>query len=212
MTFQGDLARRVVPIDLLPDVERPEERSGFVHADLRGYVVRQRPQLVVAALTILRAYCLDGRADQHLPPYGSFEAWSDLIRSALVWARAADPCLGRVGLQATSDEGYEPLRDLLEAWHACYGKTPMTLKAVFQHFEIYAHEEAYQQLEASCNEFAEQRGAMSKKGNGRTISAVSFGRSLAKVEKRILNGKRFEKSGGNDKGGTRWIVVEIGVK
>ena len=34
MSFRGDTARRVVPIDLLPEVERPEERTGFAHPKL----------------------------------------------------------------------------------------------------------------------------------------------------------------------------------
>ncbi len=207
MTFRGDLARRVVPIDLLPDVERPEERTGFAHADLREYVRQQRPLLVTAALTILRAYCLEGRPAQPLSTYGSFEAWSDLIRAALVWAGAVDPCLGRVGLQAASDEAYDVLGELLEAWPACYGDKPTTLKTVFHHLTMYLQEESYQRLEASCIEFAEQSGtARTTAGREQKLHAGSLGKKLAKVEKRIINGKRFERHGERDKDGTKWRV------
>ncbi len=74
---------------------------------------------MAAALTLLRAYVVDGRPPHGLTPYGSFEAWSDLIRSALVWCDQPAPCLGRGGLEARRDAGYEGLAALLAAWHAC---------------------------------------------------------------------------------------------
>ena len=57
---------------------------------------------------------------QGLTPYGSFEAWSDLIRNAVVWLGEADPCEGRQDLAAHTDDGYEQLATLLTAWEACY--------------------------------------------------------------------------------------------
>jgi hypothetical protein len=56
MTYESDTARRVVPIALDPQMERPEERTGFQHSPLLPWVTEQRPPLVAAALTILRAY------------------------------------------------------------------------------------------------------------------------------------------------------------
>ena len=140
MSFRGDTARRVVPIDLLPEVERPEERTGFAHPKLLAYLSAQRPTLVAAALTLLRAYVVAGRPPQGLTAYGSFEAWSELVRAALVWAGQPDPCLGRQGLEASSDAAYEGLAELLDAWHACYGDKPQTLKTVFRHLTMYAEE------------------------------------------------------------------------
>ena len=155
MSFRGDTARRVVPIDLLPDVERPEERTGFAHPDLLAYLTAHRPLLVAAALTLLRAYVVAGRPPQGLTAYGSFEAWSDLIRAALVWAGQPDPCLGRVGLEASSDAGYEGLAELLEAWHACYGEQPTTLKTVFRQLTMYEQESDYQRLQEAIEGFCD---------------------------------------------------------
>jgi putative DNA primase/helicase len=50
-----------------------------------------RAQLVAAGLTVLRGYSAAGRPDMRLPPWGSFEGWSKLVRGALVWAGEADP-------------------------------------------------------------------------------------------------------------------------
>lgn len=200
MGFRGDLARRVVPIDLLPDTENPEERTGFAHPHLLRYIEHQRPQLVVAGLTLLRAYCVAGRPTQPLPTYGSFEAWSDLIRSALVWCGCADPCLGRVGLEASSDEAYDALGELLDAWHDCYGSDPTTLKTVFRHLQLYEQESTYQRLAEAIDAF----GNTAEK-NGK-VSAVSLGKKLKKAEKRIINHKRFEKQSDRGKDGFNWSI------
>jgi hypothetical protein len=84
LRYAGDMARRVVPITLSPNVENPETRSDFRHSNLLGWVKENHPRLLVEALTILRAYILAGKPAQNIPPYGSFEEWSDLVRSAIV--------------------------------------------------------------------------------------------------------------------------------
>src|SRR5262249_5963383 len=76
----ADTARRICHIRLESDHERPEERSGFKHPDLLGYVGSRRDQLLAAALTILRAYCVADRPDQQLTAWGSFDSPSPLLR------------------------------------------------------------------------------------------------------------------------------------
>ena len=89
--YVGDVARRVVPIAIDPIMERPEERTGFAHPSLLPWVHAERPRLTMAALTIVKAYFEAGCPAQGLTPFGSFEAWSDLIRQALVWAGGRTP-------------------------------------------------------------------------------------------------------------------------
>jgi hypothetical protein len=132
LQYVGDLARRVVPIALDPKMEKPEERTGFRYPDLLAHVAQERPRLVSAALTILKAYFVDGCPSQGLSAYGSFQPWSDLIRSALVWTGEEDPCEGRKTIEA-QDPGHEALAGLLEAWHVCYpAGTKVTLKRLKQ--------------------------------------------------------------------------------
>jgi hypothetical protein len=118
--FLGDLARRVVPIHLDPKLERPEERTGFKYPDLLAHVRQQRPALVVAAITVLKAYFEDGCPQQDLSAYGSFQPWSDLIRSALVWAGERDCCEGRKDIEARNDPEFGTIATLLAAWFVCY--------------------------------------------------------------------------------------------
>src|SRR5262245_12391616 len=84
--YAGDVARRVVPIAIDPAMECPEERTGFTHPSLLTWVMKERPRLTIAALTIVKGYFDAGCPSQGVTPFGSFEAWSDLIRQALVWA------------------------------------------------------------------------------------------------------------------------------
>ncbi|KAA0249821.1 MAG: hypothetical protein EDX89_23530 [Acidobacteria bacterium] len=113
LVFDGDLTTRVIPCDLDPGVERPEERQFEVN--LYRHVPQHRGELVVAGLTILRAYVVAGRPAQPIPTFGRFEEWSDLVRSALVWLGTADPCAGRARIEE-QDPTRQRLGQLLTAW------------------------------------------------------------------------------------------------
>lgn len=103
LAFGSDAGRRVLPIRLQSPLETPEDRGDFHHADLLGWVRDNRPRLAVAALTILRGYFVAGCPIQASGEWGSFTNWSALVRSALVWAGAADPLATRVAATANDD-------------------------------------------------------------------------------------------------------------
>jgi hypothetical protein len=124
--LKGDLGRRVVPIDLDPKVEHPEDRT-FERSDLLGYVRQHRPRLAVAALTLLRAFVVAGRPSHGMPTKGSFEAWDHLIRGAIIWAGGADPLGGVQRIRDRADDDLDRLRALLAAWHAQLGGVQHTI-------------------------------------------------------------------------------------
>lgn len=99
----GDTVRRVMMCRINVDTERPQERK-FRIADLEGHVSARRSEYLSAALTILRAYHVAGRPAQGLPAWGSFGAWSSLVREALVWAGCADPFDTQRDLAANANE------------------------------------------------------------------------------------------------------------
>jgi hypothetical protein len=112
----ADTARRVCHIRLESPEERPEERQDFAQPNLLAWVAQNRGKLLSAALTILRGYCVAGRPDQHLPAWGSFEGWSGLVRSAVVWAGMPDPGQTRLLLQAQADVTAESMAVVLTCW------------------------------------------------------------------------------------------------
>lgn len=118
VALQGDLARRTCHVRLASPEENPEERRDFKHPALLAYVRRERARLLVACLTVLRAYVEAGRPAQGLKPWGGFQEWSDLIRNALVWAGQPDPGETREGVNAMQDQERSGLAGLLAAWEA----------------------------------------------------------------------------------------------
>jgi hypothetical protein len=214
MVFKGDMARRALPIDLTPLVERPEIRSGFAHPRLLAWIQQERPRLISAALTLLLAYWEAGKPAQPIEPYGSFEAWSDLIRSALVWCGAPDPCLGREGLEAASDETFEAHSELLDAWHACYGTAPTTLGAMISDIKhrttpFDVPTEADKALMAPWQRLWEALGYFDTRYDGAKLNAKSIGKQLKYHTGRVINGKRLRQVEERSKYGTQWKIETI---
>lgn len=112
----GDTPRRVCHVRLESPKERPEERKDFRHPDLLAWVRGKRQHLLGSALVILRAYCEAGCPDQDLPAWGSFEGWSTLVRSAVVWVGLPDPAETRALLQKQSDVAAENMAIVLACW------------------------------------------------------------------------------------------------
>ena len=103
VTYAGDTIRRVIRARLEPECEKPEDRTDFAIDDLRAHATAARPRLVVAALTILRAFVHAGRPGAADRRWGSFEAWARLIPPAIRFA--GGPCVldARVADTAEND-------------------------------------------------------------------------------------------------------------
>jgi Domain of unknown function (DUF3854) len=112
----ADTGRRVCHIRLDSPDEKPEERTGFRHPDLLAWARENRGRLLTAAITILSAYCRAGKPRQPLKPWGSFEAWTDLIRGSIVWAGLSDPGNTREILAERSDREADAVRGLIAGW------------------------------------------------------------------------------------------------
>jgi putative DNA primase/helicase len=124
LVFGGDLSARAIRSDIDPQTERPESRA--FSFDPVKLAQERHPQLVVAALTILRAYLLAG-APWNLgrAPWGGFERWDKLVAGCLVWLGAPDPYMARERIIAA-----DPVRtsnlDLLEDWYLRYKDRPVS--------------------------------------------------------------------------------------
>jgi hypothetical protein len=126
LTFAGDMGRRAVVCRLDPQVERPETRR--FSFDCQAELLAQRPQLVVDALTVLRAYALAGHPER-LAPFGGFDdyAW---IRGALVWLGESDPAETRERI-LDADPRRDELASVLELWARAYpSATEVTVGAI----------------------------------------------------------------------------------
>jgi hypothetical protein len=116
VSVHADTARRICHIRLESGEERPEERQQFAYPNLIEHVKANRPRLLGAALTILRAYVVAGRPDMRLPAWGSYEGWSALVRAAVVWVGLPDPWQTRLQLQEQADVAAGAMEVLLASW------------------------------------------------------------------------------------------------
>ena len=86
--FAGDMVRRGLVINLEALSERPEKRD--FKRDMVKEMHASRAAYVAAALTVVRAYLVAG-APEVCGPFGSYAAWSTMVRSPLIWLGEPDP-------------------------------------------------------------------------------------------------------------------------
>jgi hypothetical protein len=125
LTFAGDTSRRAVICRLDAKVERPDTRE--FDFDCHEEVLKARPELVVAGLTILRAYHV-AKPAMKLTPMGGFNDW-EWIRGALVWLGCADPADTRSTI-LDNDPEKEELIAVLDLWSRAVGSTPTTVAEI----------------------------------------------------------------------------------
>jgi hypothetical protein len=190
LSLGGDIARRSVPCDLEFLGENPEQRSGFRY-ELPSWAIKEHARLVVAALTILRAYVVAGRPPQTLSAFGSYEAWSALVRSALVWAGEEDPCRTRERL-GESDMARAELRTALFLWRASYGEEPRT---------------AAQALADAPQALRDALLALAPKADPAKFNAQRLGYVLRAKQRRVVEGLRFDRAGETRDSVALWRVV-----
>jgi len=191
LIFRGDLSSRALLSRIDARVESPESRT-FQIPQLVDHIRRHRKVLVVAALTILRAYHVAGRPRQQVKPWGGFDDWSASIREPLVWLGLADPCETRT-VVLTDDPDREESLAALRALHMEFEDDEFTTKRIMRH----------------CNS-GTLRTAMEAVDVGRhkEINSRSLGWWLRRTKDRILGGMQLKQLG-KSSGVARWQVVKI---
>lgn len=122
----GDMTRRTLPCYLDAGVENPELR--VFDTDPVEVVLSDRRLYVEACLTVLRAFVVAGKPKQ-AARLGSFEAWSALVRDALMWLGEADPVDSMASVRAEDPERQKK-EAVFATWHAAFGSKPMAAKDV----------------------------------------------------------------------------------
>ncbi|MGC4050641.1 MAG: hypothetical protein QM757_14795 [Paludibaculum sp.] len=85
----GDLARRCYRIRLDARQARPYTRTGFLHADLQGWALQRRGELVAALLTIARSWWAAGSPAATHPAMGGYTPWAATLAGILAHAGVA---------------------------------------------------------------------------------------------------------------------------
>jgi putative DNA primase/helicase len=119
----GDLTRRAVIARLDPETDRPEIRQ--FDCDPLTDARENRAELVAAALTILKAYCVAGMPNRP-PRLQGFTEWSDLARGALMWIGLGDPAATQDRLRE-NDPKLTRLIRVATVWRKAFGTYATTV-------------------------------------------------------------------------------------
>jgi putative DNA primase/helicase len=201
LRVKGDMVRRALICDLDAGVERPETRE--FKGDPMGSVMAERGRYVSAALIIVRAYIIAGKPEC-LPKLASFEEWSDLVRSALVWLGCADPVASMESAREDDPELSE-LRQVILAWS----------EIIPDGYEFTAKKLIEKAEERHLNEYNEKgdfinssfRDALMLAGGDRGIlNSRKLGNWLARKAGRMVGNQRIVKGKPGQGGIVVWSI------
>jgi hypothetical protein len=187
----ADMTRRVILCEMNANMERPELRE-FKDEHLLETVQVNRAKLVVAALTVLRAWHLARPSEGlKLTPL-DFNDWSRRVREALVWLGHADP--GNTMEKTRKDDPYRLGRAaVFTEWHRVLGEGAKLVRDVVS--AAFGDPPFYASLLT-----------VAASSNGREISPERLGRWLARNKGAIVNDLTLIRTGGVSGGYPRWQI------
>lgn len=196
----GDMTRRVLLCSLDPDMERPELRrfKGSPFAT----VIADRAAYIAAALIVVRAYVVAGYPGV-LTPLASFETWSKLVRSALVWLDRPDP-VQSMERAREEDPVTSALTVLFTAWHDIVGGDAKPVGEVIAIAEL---SEPFGNVARSQFRQALAEVATDKFGK---LSSVALGKFLGRYAGRIVGGLKLVKLTDSHSKQSWWQVEKAG--
>ena len=204
----GDTARRVLLSRLQSPLEHPELRHDFKLPRLLAWVTQERPRLVGAALTLLRAYVVAGHPDMDLGTWGSFEAWVDLIPRAIAFAGGASVLAARAVVSGVEEPEKRALATILQEWGR-FAPEGATLNVAIQRLYAPARvgggasDEGFGALREALEDLAPAQP-------GQAPDARKLGHAFRRLRGRVVAGRRLEAADSKVGGRQRWRVQGCG--
>jgi putative DNA primase/helicase len=193
LTPASDLARRSIVIRQDAQLERVRGRT-FKITDLNSYVREHRAALLVAALTILRAYAIaEDKVSE--PPLPSFERWSRVVRDPLVWLGLPDP------LETQYDEADDDADGLAEAFSG--------IKERFGDLEWTAAELEQAAGERAMGEQTARAAALAAALEAGNLIDIHKARYWLRENRDRVSGGLKLVQASKHAGGARWSIREI---
>lgn len=172
-TWEPDIERRCRRIRLRFS---PDDINGhrYRHIDIKGWVRRHRSELLSAVSALVSEWVRRG-CPPGPSPFTSFPEWGTVVGGILHCAGLPDPCLPHEDSQSSGDQATKAMRDFFVLAFDHFGDREV-LKKEFQEF-VQQNEGVHELFD--WLDFAARRGLM------------SFGRLIAKFDKRELGGITF---------------------
>jgi len=185
LRLSGEIARRCVRIRLDAGCAEPWKRTEFRHADLQGWVRKNRSEIVRAILVLASNWIAKGK-----PGYprriGSFETWSDVIGGIL--SVAGFP--GFLAVDLESEESVEWQR-FAAAWYEHHGSEPRRVNELLS-------------LSQNLGLLHEVRGEGSDQSQ-----VTRLGRALGARQRCVLGSYRLELAEDGGHKGKRYALVPL---
>ena len=122
----GDIASRSVLTRLDPQMERPEERTGFKISDLWAWLAddRNRANLMFYMLVLVRAWIADGATRDTTIKMRNFSAWAQAMGGLLAYHGIPEFLANRDELASGADDEETSTAAFLLKWFEKYGSAP----------------------------------------------------------------------------------------
>lgn len=195
LALVGDIVRRTIVCTLDTGLERPEARE--FQSDPVAAVLADRGKYVAAVLTIVLAYKEAGFPNRRRD-LASFDQWSKIVRSPLVWLGCADPVATTETARA-EDPILSTLSAVMGAWRDSIG-----LDKPLSAGDLKAHAEGAEDPEL-------RTALMAVAGERSGIDARRLGRWLASYKGRIVGGLKFEDQKDNHAKQKIWVLKSAGI-
>jgi hypothetical protein len=209
----GDMARRCYWIRMDAGCSDPFRRTGFKHERLKEYLLEHRRDLLIAMLTLARAWFAAGQPKSSVPPVGSFERWTEVVAGILEYARVEGFLANSERLFEQSDIERTDWETFLEAIEDAFQGAAFTIAELWERLNEKTYEELVRQS-VLTDRAEELRNAlpidltrwMDREGQFKQRLGVAFnsrrGRRFGKRQMRV------ERSSGDAHGKVaRWKVV-----
>jgi len=137
----GDMARRCYWIRMDAGCPDPFRRTGFKHERLKEYVLDRRRELLVALLTLARAWFAAGQPRASTPPVGSFEHWTEVVGGILQYAGVDGFLTNSETLFEQSDTERSDWETFLEALEDMFTGAAFTIAELWERLNEKTYEE-----------------------------------------------------------------------
>jgi putative DNA primase/helicase len=194
----ADMVRRTIVARIDPRTERPwERRFDWTPA---AYAREHRADLLAAALTILAAHLRTNTAPL-APPMQSFDAWSRIVRDALLWLGMPDAVRSQDAI-ADEDPDAEDRAELLGALRGKYGTAHFAAEDV-----AHAVRNGFGASEKS--DTGRLTSAINARLNGKPATATRIGYILRGVKDQVSNGAALRGRLDKHAGAVRWRIEDV---
>ena len=185
------LTRRSLIARLDPKTDRPELRQ-FDYDPLMD-ARDHRAELVAAALTILKAYCVAGMPGRP-PQLQSFEDWSDTVRGALLWIGLEDPAATQDRLRE-NDPKLTTLIRVTTVWRKAFGAAATTVAEAVEKAEAKRRVGTWEDSKFEPIDPDLLDAFMAVARRGAALNPETLGKYLRSEAERVVAGETAPESG-----------------